>query len=100
MSFTAFLQELWQHKLDWDEPLFDNLKTHWATIATSLQSIQTFTINWPVELMAAVNGSRLFKFILFLLSPIYNNIPVYIWSDSQIVSYWINSSKKLPQFVS
>ncbi|XP_065917809.1 uncharacterized protein [Dysidea avara] len=153
MSFKVFLQELWQHKLDWDEPLPDDLKTRWATIATSLQSIQTLPIYRPylssdagcrelhvfvdaskkgygavayicqdgksslimsksrvapireltlpkLELMAAVIGSRLLNFILTSLSPIYNNIPIYMWSDSQIVLYWIDSSKKLPQFVS
>ena len=153
MSFKVFLQELWQHKLDWDEPLPDDLKTRWATIATSLQSIQTLPTYRPylssdagcrelhvfvdaskkgygavayicqdgksslimsksrvapirelklpkLELMAAVIGSRLLNFILTSLSPIYNNIPIYMWSDSQIVLYWIDSSKKLPQFVS
>ena len=148
--FKVFLQELRKHKLDWDEPLPDNLKTHWNTIATSSQ---TPPINRPylgsdadcrefhvfmdaskkgyeavvyicqdgksslimsktrvaplreltlpkLELMAAVIGSRLLKFILTSLSPIYSGIPVYMWSDSQIVLYWINSSKKLPQFVS
>jgi len=32
--------------------------------------------------------------------PIYTDIPFYMWSNSQIVVYWINSSKWLPQFVS
>ena len=53
-----------------------------------------------LELMAAVVGTRLLKCILRSLLPIYTDIPFYMWSDSQIVLYWINSSKRLPQFVS
>ena len=53
-----------------------------------------------LELMAAVVGTRLLKCILHSLLPIYTDIPFYMWSDSQIVLYWINSSKRLLQFVS
>ena len=47
MSLKVFLQELWQHKLDWDEPLPDDPKCCWNTIATSLQLIHTLPINRP-----------------------------------------------------
>jgi len=53
-----------------------------------------------LELMAAVIGTRLLKFILDSMSPIFTEIPIHMWSDSQIVLYWIYSSKHLPQFVS
>ena len=29
----------------------------------------------------------------------YNTLEFYLWSDSQIVLYWINSNKQLQQFV-
>ena len=45
MPFKVFLQELWQRKLNWDEPLPDDLKTCWNTIATSFPLIQTLPIN-------------------------------------------------------
>ena len=50
--------------------------------------------------MAAVIGTRLLKFILDSMSPIFTEIPIHMWSNSQIVLYWIYSSKHLPQFVS
>ena len=153
MSAKVVLQELWQHKLDWDEPLPNDLKTQWSNIITDLQSSYKFIINRnysnpnavsrrlhifvdaskkgygavvylcqggqssfimsktrvaplkeltlpKLELMAAVVGTRLLKCILRSLLPIYTDIPFYMWSDSQIVLYWINSSKRLPQFVS
>ena len=49
-----------------------------------------------LELMAAVLASRLAKFIL---SSVKCPCNVYLWSDSQIVLYWINSCKKLKPFV-
>ena len=53
-----------------------------------------------LELMAAVISTRLLKFILDSLSPLWSETPIHMWSDSQIVLYWIHSSKRLPQFVS
>ena len=50
-----------------------------------------------LELMAAVLAIRLTKFIL---SSIKCQFTVHLWSDSQIVLCWINSSKKLKPFVS
>ena len=56
------------------------------------------TVSLPrLELMAAVLATRLAKFIL---SSIKCQCKVHLWSDSQIVLYWINSSKKLKPFVS
>ena len=50
-----------------------------------------------LELMAAVLATRLANFIL---SSIECQSTIYLWSDSQIVLCWINSSKKLKPFVS
>ena len=52
-----------------------------------------------LELMAALIGTRLAKFLLDTLSSRYPNLKVKIWSDSEIVLYWINSNRKLKQFV-
>ena len=52
-----------------------------------------------LELMAALIGIRLAKFLLDTFSPRYPNLKVKIWSDSEIVLYWINSNRKLKQFV-
>ena len=153
MLSKVFLQELWQHKLHWDEPLPDNLRRLWLTIAISLQSSYNFSIprhySTPdgdsrqlhvfvdaskkgygavaylcsnkhssfvmsktrvapikevtlpkLELRAAVIGTRLLKFMMHSMLLIHSEIPVYMWSDSQITLYWIYSSKRLPQFVS
>ena len=55
------------------------------------------TISLPrLELMAAVLAVRLSKFILSSIKCKYN---IHLWSDSQIVLHWINSSKKLKPFV-
>ena len=51
-----------------------------------------------LELMAALVAARLAKFIISSLN--LQGASPYIWTDSQIVLYWIRSSKKLPQFVS
>jgi len=47
-----------------------------------------------LELMTAVMGARLMQHIEYSLS-IQN---VYLWSDSQIVIYWIQSDKQLNRF--
>ena len=50
-----------------------------------------------LELMAAVTGARLTSFVVSALQ--LEPVGTYIWTDSQIVLYWLNSSKKLPPFV-
>ena len=50
-----------------------------------------------LELMAAVTGARITKFVMTSLN--LKSIRTYVWTDSQIVLYWTQSSKKLPPFV-
>jgi hypothetical protein len=52
-----------------------------------------------LELMAAVVGTRLANFLSCTLSSRYPNLRVKLWSDSEIVRHWINSSKPLKQFI-
>lgn len=52
-----------------------------------------------LELMAAVIGTRLYKFIIASLPPQCSDIPIFLWSDSQIVLYWILNQRKLKPFV-
>ena len=49
--------------------------------------------------MAAVIGTRLYKFITASLPQQWSDIPVFLWSDSQIVLYWILNQRKLKPFV-
>ena len=49
-----------------------------------------------LELMAAVLAARLSNFVRKSLSI---DCTLYLWSDSQIVLYWIASQKKLKPFV-
>ena len=51
-----------------------------------------------LELMAAVVATRVSTFIITSLS--LQETPLYLWSDSQIVLYWIQQKKKLTPFVS
>ena len=51
-----------------------------------------------LELMATLVAARLAKFMINSLK--LRSTPSFIWTDSQIVSYWIHSSKKLPHFIS
>ena len=50
-----------------------------------------------LELLAALTGSRLCKFILSSLDDFQVNI--VMWSDSQITLCWLSSKKKLKPFV-
>ena len=52
-----------------------------------------------LELMAAVIGTRLYKFIIASLPQQCSDIPVFLWSDNQIVLYWILNQRKLKPFV-
>ena len=51
-----------------------------------------------LELMGATIAAQIFTVINSSLGNIINS--VYMWTDSQIVIHWLNSEKKLKQFVS
>jgi len=59
--------------------------------------VQTLTLP-RLEVMAAVLAGRVAKFVVNSSS--LQKTSLHLWSDSQIVLYWIQSSKKLPSFVS
>ena len=50
-----------------------------------------------LELTATLIATRLIRFVLDTLS--LQDLPVYIWSGSQIVLHWVQSEKQLPAFV-
>ena len=52
-----------------------------------------------LELMAALVGATLAEFLRNALKEKMSNPQVNLWSDSQIVLHWINSTKQLQQFV-
>ena len=52
-----------------------------------------------LELMGALVGSRLLSFVHNAIKSQYDMLEVYLWSNSQIVLYWINSDKQLKQFM-
>ena len=67
--------------------------------------VQRPTEQWPssamelvLELMAALIGARLSNFITNTIK--VSPSMVYLWTDSQIVLYWLQSEKRLNQFVS
>ena len=47
-----------------------------------------------LELMAALVATRLTKFVVSSLDGLYHDIPIHLWSDSQIVLHWIGNQKK------
>ena len=49
-----------------------------------------------LELMAAVIAARLARFVLDSLRI---DVPTHLWTDSQIVLFWLQSTKSLPQFI-
>ena len=51
-----------------------------------------------LELMVALIGARLLDFIHNTMKSQYDTLEAYLWSDSQIVLYWINSDKQLKPF--
>ena len=63
---------------------------------TKVSPLKSVTLS-TLELQAAVLGTGLTNFIL---SALKWQGTIYLWSDSQIVLCWINSSKKLTPFVS
>ena len=52
-----------------------------------------------LKLSAAVLAARLGDFIVRSLQHSHFQIDTHLWSDSQIVLHWINSNKKLKQFI-
>ena len=53
-----------------------------------------------LELVAALIAARLTNHIVDSLKPVVSTIQVHMYTDSQIVLSWLQSSKKLPEFVS
>ena len=158
MRAKILLQEIWQTKLTWDEPLPDMIKDRWTAILADLRELpnlliprlyfppsQTGThidnlfvfadastkaygaivylnsgnhislvmsksrvapvksVTLPkLELMAAVMGTRLAKFIQSSLTPHSHDSPIriHLWTDSQIVLHWINKNNSSKTFVS
>ena len=47
--------------------------------------------------MAAVIAAKLAKFVV---NSMRLDAPVHLWTDSQIVLFWLQSTKSLPQFIS
>ena len=44
ISAKLFMQQLWQHKLNWNEPMTPELTTQWHDIATNLKQTSTYMI--------------------------------------------------------
>ena len=142
------MQQLWQQRLCWNDPLNSALTGEWHCIASNLMQAPQFHIpRWyfsndqftlhvfvdvsmkaygavayicdgthssfvmakarvaplkghtlpRLELMAALTGSRICKFISSSLDHLRFNI--IMWSDSQIALCWISSKKRLKPFV-
>ena len=69
-----------------------------AIARTRVAPLKTKTLP-RLELMAAVVAARLATFVISSLSPINEDISIHLWSDSQIVLYWLHSHKTLKPFV-
>jgi hypothetical protein len=52
-----------------------------------------------LELMAALIGARLAKFVQRTLTQRYDSLTVKLWTDSEIVLHWLNSDKTLKPFI-
>ena len=50
-----------------------------------------------LELMAAVIGTRLAKFVVSSLRPVLADVTIHMWTDSQITLYWIYDLKQSTQ---
>ena len=148
------MQDLWQQKVEWDEPLPQELELKWNSIARDIEdatkliiprrfflqeqitahptSLHVFadaspkaygavaylssgdqssllmaksrvaplkTLTLPqLELMAPSICVRLANFISQALKPRLPNLKFYLWSDSEIVLHWLQSTKPLKQF--
>ena len=76
--------------------LVDSNQVSFVLAKTRVAPLKQLTLP-RLELMAALVASRLTQFALSHLS--IQDSPVFIWSDSQIVLHWVNSTKQLPTFV-
>ena len=65
---------------------------------TRVSPLKTLTLP-QLELVAALIGARLTRFIQNTLQKRFHNLSIHLWSDSKIVLHWLSSEKSLPQFV-
>lgn len=152
------LQEVWQRKTSWDDPLDSDLHNKWLSLredfltlpsltiprayfspsltSAQISNIYIFTdastkaygavvylskanqtclamsksrvapvksVTLPkLELMAAVMGTRLAKFIQSSITRHRHDPPIriHLWTDSQIVLHWINKNNSSKTFIS
>lgn len=67
-------------------------------VMTNKQVVPLKLLTLPqLELMATLIATRLIHFVLDSLS--LQDQTIYMWSDSQIVLYWVQSEKQFPAFV-
>lgn len=58
------------------------------------------TLTLPIlELLAAVVGSKLSKYVKDKIRLNFEQVEIILWSDSQIVLSWLSSKKSLPRIV-
>ena len=74
----------------------DKKQTSFVLAKTRVTPLKQLTLPC-LELMAALIATRLTLFVVTHIP--LQNVPIYIWSDSQIVLHWIDSTKQLPNFV-
>ena len=71
-------------------------ETSFVMAKSRVAPLKTLTLP-KLELMAALVATRLANFIIHSLT--LQQASMYVWTDSQIVLHWIQSTKVLPQFV-
>ena len=74
----------------------DKEQTSFVLAKTRVAPLKQLTLP-RLELMAALIATRLTQFVVTHIP--LQNPPIFIWSDSQIVLHWVNSTKQLPTFV-
>ena len=154
ISTKLLLQQLWQKKLSWDDPLPPEHQQQWQTLLQDLEQLHIISIprcylknglstaapielhifcdastkaygavayfhqhcessfvisktrvaplkqhTLPrLELMGATVAAQMYTWISSSIN--YKIDVVHMWCDSQIVLHWLNSDKRLKQFVS
>ena len=78
--------------------LYEGQQSSLVMARTRVAPLKTKTLP-RLEIMAAVIGARLAQFVKSSLTPLCTDISTFLWSDSQIVFHWLNSHKKLKQFI-